>query len=134
MCFKADGKCSSSIGTDVLHILVSDNLPTHKWQSANQLRFSILHILIFFLGRYGAYGVCFALKSWKEPLILFIYLITLGKDVTFPLFTKFKTSRFLSYLSLNRITKITPCSICTFGLSFSSVNSIILCAHHLLSD
>ena len=91
-----------------------------------------LAYLNIFLGRYGAYGVCFALKSWKEPLILFIYLITLGKDVTFPLITKFKTNRFLSYLSLNRITKITPCSICTFGLSFSSVNSIILCAHHYI--
>ena len=28
-------------------------------------------------------GVCFALKSWKEYLHLFIYLITLGKDVNF---------------------------------------------------
>ena len=39
----------------------------------------------------GAHGVCFALKSWKEPLLLFTYLITLGKDVTFPLITNFKT-------------------------------------------
>ena len=31
-----------------------------------------------------ALGVCFALKSLKEYLLLFIYLITLGKDVTFP--------------------------------------------------
>ena len=29
-----------------------------------------------------ALGVCFALKSWKEYLLLFTYLITLGKDVT----------------------------------------------------
>ena len=26
-----------------------------------------------------------------------VYLITLGKDVTFPLITKFKPNRFLSY-------------------------------------
>ena len=32
-----------------------------------------------------ALGVCFALKSWKEYLLLFTYLITLGKDVTLPL-------------------------------------------------
>ena len=50
-----------------------------------------------------ALGVCFALKSWKEYLLLFTYLITLGKDVTFPLITKFKTKRYLSYLSVNRI-------------------------------
>ena len=30
-----------------------------------------------------ALGVCFALKSWKEYLLLFTYLITLDKDVTF---------------------------------------------------
>ena len=50
-----------------------------------------------------ALGVCFALKSWKEYLLLFTYLITLGKDVTFPLITKFKTNRPLSYLFVNRI-------------------------------
>ena len=49
----------------------------------------------------GALGVCFALKSWKEYLLLFTNLITLGKDVTFPLITKFKTNRYLSYLSVN---------------------------------
>ena len=43
-----------------------------------------------------ALGVCFALKSWKEYLLLFTYLITLGKDVTLPLITKFKTNRPLS--------------------------------------
>ena len=32
-----------------------------------------------------ALGVCFALKTWKEYLLLFTYLITLGKDVTLPL-------------------------------------------------
>ena len=37
-----------------------------------------------------ALGVCFALKSWKEYLLLFTYLITLGKDVNFPLITKNK--------------------------------------------
>ena len=40
-----------------------------------------------------ALGVCFALKSWKEYLLLFTYIITLGKDVTFQLITKFKTNR-----------------------------------------
>ena len=42
------------------------------------------------------HDVCFALKSWKETLLLSTYLITLGKDVTFPLITKFKTNRSLS--------------------------------------
>ena len=50
-----------------------------------------------------ALGVCFALKSWKEYLPFFTYLITLGKDVTFPLITKFKTTRPLSYLFVNQI-------------------------------
>ena len=49
-----------------------------------------------------ALGVCFALKSWKEFLLLFTYLTTLGKDVTFPLITKFKTNRPLSYLFVNK--------------------------------
>ena len=40
-----------------------------------------------------ALGVCFALKSLKEYLLLFTYLITLGKDVTLPLITKFKTNK-----------------------------------------
>ena len=31
------------------------------------------------------------------------YLINLGKDITFPLITKFKTNRSLSYLSVNRV-------------------------------
>ena len=48
-------------------------------------------------------GVCFALKSWKKYLLLFTYLIASSKDVTFPLITKFKTNRYLSYLSVNRI-------------------------------
>ena len=50
-----------------------------------------------------ALGVCFALKSWKEYLLLFTYLITLGKNVTFPLITKFKTNRPLSNLFVNQI-------------------------------
>ena len=50
-----------------------------------------------------ALGVCFALKSWKEYLLLFTYLITLGKDVTLSLITKFKTNRPLSNLFVNRI-------------------------------
>ena len=37
-----------------------------------------------------AIGVCFELKSWKEYLLLFTHLITLGKDVVFPLITKSK--------------------------------------------
>ena len=50
-----------------------------------------------------ALGVCFALKSWTEYLLLFTYLITLDKDVTLPLITKFKTNRPLSNLFVNRI-------------------------------
>ena len=50
-----------------------------------------------------ALGVCFALKSWKEYLLLFTYLITLGKDVNLPLITKFKTNRPVSNLFVNRI-------------------------------
>ena len=50
-----------------------------------------------------ALNVCFALKSWKEYLLLFIYLFTLGKDVTFPLIIKFKTDKYLSFLSINGI-------------------------------
>ena len=42
-----------------------------------------------------ALGVCFALKSWKEYLLLFTYSITLGIDVTFRLITKFKTKKYL---------------------------------------
>ena len=41
--------------------------------------------------------------SWKEYLLLITYLITLGKDVTLPLITKFKTNRPLSNLFVNRI-------------------------------
>ena len=51
----------------------------------------------------GALGVCFALKSWKEYLLLVTYLITFGKDVTFQLITKFKTKMYLNYLSVNQI-------------------------------
>ena len=36
-------------------------------------------LYVFFLK--VALGVCFALKSWKEYLLLFTYLITLGKDM-----------------------------------------------------
>ena len=71
-----------------------------------------------------------------------IYLITLGKDVTFPLITKFKTNRSLSYeyRIKMRLTDYVMHDInktvlnLYFHLSFSSVNSIILYAHHLLSD
>ena len=55
-----------------------------------------------------ALGVCFALKSWKEYLLLFTYLITLGKDVNFPLITKFKTNRPLSYLLIKYRIKMWP--------------------------
>ena len=50
-----------------------------------------------------ALGVCFELKSWKEYLLLFTYLITLVKDVTLLLITKFKTNRPLSNFFVNRI-------------------------------
>ena len=49
------------------------------------------------------HGICFALKSWKELLLLFTYLISLCKDITFPLITKFKSNKSLSYLSVNGI-------------------------------
>ena len=35
----------------------------------------------------------FRWNSWKEDLLLFTYLITLTKDVTFPLITKFKNKQ-----------------------------------------
>ena len=59
-----------------------------------------------------ALGVCFALKSWKEYLLPLTYLITLGKDVTFPLITKFKTNKYLSYLhvAVNRIPNLNAAS------------------------
>ena len=38
----------------------------------------------------GALGVCFALKLWKEYLLLFTYLITLGKDIPFRLLQNLK--------------------------------------------
>ena len=45
-----------------------------------------IHLICFKV----ALGVCFALKSWKEYLLLFTCLITLGKDVSFPLITNLK--------------------------------------------
>ena len=50
-----------------------------------------------------ALGVCFTLNSWKEYILLLTYLITSGKDVIFLLISKFKTNKYLSYLSVNRI-------------------------------
>ena len=41
-----------------------------------------------------AFGVCFALNSWKEYLLLFTYPITLGKDVTFPNLNLYLRSEF----------------------------------------
>ena len=64
---------------------------------------SLIFVMILRIKFKVALGVCFALKSWKEYLLLFTYLITLGKDVTFPLITKFKTNRPLSNLFVNRI-------------------------------
>ena len=49
-----------------------------------------------------ALEVSFALKSWKEYLLLFTYFITLGKDVKFPQITKFKTNSPMSYSFVNR--------------------------------
>ena len=49
-----------------------------------------------------ALGICFALKWWKEYLLFFTYLITLGKDVTFPLIIQhLKQTGLLSYLFVN---------------------------------
>ena len=45
----------------------------------------------------------FCAEIVERILLLFKYLITLGKDVIFPLITKFKTNRPLSYLFVNRI-------------------------------
>ena len=47
----------------------------------------------------GALGVC----RGNNVYFFSTYLIVLGKDVTFPLITKFKTNRYLNYLSVNRI-------------------------------
>ena len=49
------------------------------------------------------HGVCFALKLSKELLLLFRYVISFCKDIPFPLITKLKSNRSLSYLSVNRI-------------------------------
>ena len=51
----------------------------------------------------GPNGVCFALKLSNYLLLLFTYLITLGKDITFPLIIKLKTNSSLSSFSVNRI-------------------------------
>ena len=51
----------------------------------------------------GAHGVCFVLKLSKELLLLFTYLITMCKDIIFPLITKSKSNKSLSYLSVNLI-------------------------------
>ena len=64
-----------------------------------QSNYLIKHLAIFKV----ALSVCFALKSSKEYLLLFPYILTLGKDVTFPIITTFKTNNYLSYLSVNRI-------------------------------
>ena len=45
----------------------------------------------------------FWLKSLKGLLLPFTYSITLRKDITFPVFTTFKSNRSLSYLSVNRM-------------------------------
>ena len=50
----------------------------------------------------------YAENSWKEDLLLFTYLITLCKDVTFPLITKYKTNKNLSYLSVKYQIKTYP--------------------------
>ena len=59
----------------------------------------------------AALGVCIVLKSWKEYLLLFTYFITLGKDVTFPLITKFKTNKYLSYLSECKLNTKLKCGL-----------------------
>ena len=58
-----------------------------------------------------ALRVCFALKSWKEYLLLLTYLITLGKDVTFPLITKFKTNTQVSELSICKSNTELKCGL-----------------------
>ena len=53
------------------------------WQCFTDFRYSCICFLIIKVALF----VCFALQSWK---LLFTYLLTLGKDVTFPLIIKFK--------------------------------------------
>ena len=55
-----------------------------------------------------ALGVCFVLNSWKEYLLLFTYLMTLGKVVTFPLITTFKTNMPPNYLFVEYRIKMWP--------------------------
>ena len=45
----------------------------------------------------------FCAEIIERIFTFFTYLITLGKDETFPLITKFKTNKCLSYLSVNPI-------------------------------
>ena len=48
----------------------------------------------------------FCAEIVEEYLLLITYLITLFKDVTLPLITKFKTNRPLSNLFVNRIPEL----------------------------
>ena len=74
---------------------------TTQWDMIGLLTESVKQVKVFMVT--GARGLCFALKSWKDSLLLFTYLITLGNNITFPFITKFKTNRSLSYLPVNRI-------------------------------
>ena len=53
---------------------------------------SIDAISIYKVLKASAYTVCFSLKSSKELLLLFKYLVTLCRDITFPLITKYKAN------------------------------------------
>ena len=79
-----------------------NHTPTQAIESGKLKRIVYVKYMYLFLFKV-ALCVCFALKSWKEYLLLFIYLITLSKDVTLLLITKFKTNRPLSNLFVNRI-------------------------------
>ena len=74
----------------------------HDSQNYFWIFFFTLNLSLIFLKFKVAFGVCFVLK-FVERRFTFFNLITLCKDVTLPLITKFKTNKYLSYLSVNRI-------------------------------
>ena len=49
-------------------------------------------ISIYKVAYKGLYTACFSLKSSKELLLVFKYLVTLYRDITFPLITKYKAN------------------------------------------
>ena len=70
--------------------------------SANS-QYCYIHQIIETVNLKDIHGITFALKSPKEILFFFKHLITLCKDITFPLITKFTSNRSLRYSSVNGI-------------------------------